>query len=184
MEARRSRSALVLAQIVLLVLCVGSGLLFAAWMLGYNGLGLVSGEALPSQLRTGESNTVPSEVVLVQGKVGLATVAAANEVTGWLPAGEIRSGDGSSEFYGNQASLSFWALTRSQHTAWVAVRALPALGLAVVWWLLFRIVQHVRQGNGFTTPVARRPSDTCDRPPHPLSACRCCSSPAGLWRDG
>jgi hypothetical protein len=48
------------------------------------------------------------------------------------------------------------ALTGTQHAAWVAVRALPALGLAVIWWLLFRVVQGVRGRGGFTRSVARR----------------------------
>lgn len=42
MVARRSRSILALVQAVLLVLSVATGLVFAAWMLGYNGLGRVS----------------------------------------------------------------------------------------------------------------------------------------------
>jgi hypothetical protein len=156
MVAGRSRSMLVLVQAVLFVLCVATGVVFAAWILGVNGLGLVSGAELPSPLRTSESNGVPSEAVLVHGKEGLATVAAANGVTDGLSGRVIQPGDGSSEFYGNAAFLSFWAPTQSQHAAWFAVRALPALGLVVIWWLLFRIVQDVRRGSGFNRLVARR----------------------------
>lgn len=156
MVARRSRSILGLVQVVLLALAVTTGVLFAVWMLGYNGLGVVSGSDLPSQLQTSDSNTAPSEAVLVQGKEGIATVAAANSVTGGVAGRTVQSGDGSSEFYGNQAYLSFWAPTTAQHVSWLAVRALPTLGLAVIWWLLFRIVRDVRRGAGFTRMVARR----------------------------
>jgi hypothetical protein len=77
-------------------------------------------------------------------------------VTGGVPAGEIRSGDGTAEFYGNLAGLSFWAPTWAQHAAWVAVRALPAAGLAVIWWLLSRTVHDVRRNRGFTPRIPRR----------------------------
>lgn len=140
----------------LLTLVVTTGLLLAAWVLGYNALGLVPGSELPYALRSSEFNAVPSEPVLVQGRAGVATAAAANHLTGGIPAGVVRQGDGTSEFYGNQAYLSFWALTRAQHAAWVGVRALPLLGMTVVWWLLFRIVADVRRGVGFTRPTGRR----------------------------
>lgn len=154
--ARRSRSFLGLVQVVLLVLTVATGLMFAAWMLGFSGLGIISGSDLPSQLRASESNSVPSEAVVVQGREGVATAAAANGVTGGVTGRVIHSGDGTSEFYGNEAYLSFWAPTKVQHLAWLAARALPTLGLAVIWWLLFRIVRDVRQGTGYTRIVARR----------------------------
>lgn len=156
MAAWRSKSILGSVEAVLLVLAVATGVVFAVWMLGYNGLGVISGSDLPPQLRTSDSNAVPSETVLVRGREGLATVVAANHETGGLRGGEIHSGDGSSEFYGNQVYLSFWAPSKVQHVSWLAVRALPALGLAVIWWLLFRIVREVRRGVGFTGAVARR----------------------------
>ena len=156
MMARRSRSILALVQAVLLGLCVVTGVLFAAWVLGLNGLGLVAGADLPSPLQTGESNSAPSEAVLVKGPQGIATVAEANQAIGSLGEGTIQPGDGSSEFFGNRAFLSFRGPTKTQHAAWVAVRALPALGLTVISWLLFRIVRDVRRGGGFTRLVARR----------------------------
>lgn len=156
MVARRSRSILGLVQVGLLVLTVATGILFAAWMLGYNGLGLISGSDLPAQLQTSDSNAAPSEMVLVQGKEGIATIAAANRVTGGVAGHTVQPGDGSSEFYGNPAYLSFDGPTEAQHVSWLAVRALPVLGLAVIWWLLFRIVRDVRRGAGFTRIVARR----------------------------
>lgn len=36
------------------------------------------------------------------------------------------------------------------------MRALPPLGLAAIWWLIFGIVRGVGRGIGFTQPVARR----------------------------
>lgn len=154
METRRTSVVLALVQAGLLVLSAASLLVFAGWVLGYNGLGLVSGDTMHQQ--ESASNAVMFEPVVVSGRAGVATVAAANQVTGGIPSGEVRPGDGTSEFFGNEAQLSFWAPTRSQHAAWVAVRALPPLGLAAIWWLLFGIVRSVGRGSGFTKPVARR----------------------------
>ena len=72
-----------------LCLCVATGLVFAAWILGLNGLGLVSGAELPSPLRTSESNGIPSEAVLVQGREGIATVVEPSLPNG-RPAQPIR----------------------------------------------------------------------------------------------
>jgi hypothetical protein len=154
METRRSSVVLGLVQAGLLVLSAASFLVFASWMLGYNGLGLASGHAMPKQLS--ESNVVMHEPVHLLGAPGVATAAAGNHITGGVPNGEIRAGDGTSEFYGDGANLSFWAATNSQHAAWVAVRAVPPLGLAGIWWLLFLIVRSVRCRAGFTKSVARR----------------------------
>jgi hypothetical protein len=154
--ARRSRSTASFAQVALLALCATTGLVFAAWVLGLNGLGLVSGAELPSQLTMSDSNGAPSEVVLVQGEEGLATVVAGNRIIHDAQKGPIQPGSGWTEFYGNEAFLSFEASTDSQHVAWFAVRALPSLGLAVIWWLLFRVVRDVGQGGGFSIVVARR----------------------------
>ena len=139
----------------LAALAVASALLFAAWLLGYNGFGVVDGAHLP--LRVAQTtNAVPSELVEVRGPAGVATVTAANAVTGGVPNGEIHPGDGTSEFFGNQAGLSFWSLTGPQHLAWVGVRAVPALGLAVIWWLLARLVRDQRRGSGFHRRTAVR----------------------------
>ena len=154
MEVRRSRLGLALVQGVLLALCAASALVVAAWLLGYNGLGLVDGAVMPDRLE--QANVVMNEPVLVQGRAGVATVAAANQAIGGMPTGEVRPGDGTAEFYGNQANLDFWAPTRAQHAAWVAVRALPAAGLAGIWWLLARTVHDVRHDRGFTPRIARR----------------------------
>lgn len=69
--------------------CVATGLVFAAWILGLNGLGLVSGAELPSPLRTSESSGIPSEAVLVQGREGIATVVEPSLPNG-RPAQPIR----------------------------------------------------------------------------------------------
>ena len=50
MEVRRSRLGLALVQGVLLALCAASALVFAAWLLGYNGLGLVDGAVMSDRL--------------------------------------------------------------------------------------------------------------------------------------
>jgi hypothetical protein len=154
MVTRRSSVVLGVVQAGLLVLSAASFLVFAGWMLGYNGVGLVSGQAMPRQLS--ESNAAVYEPVHVLGAAGVATAEAGNHITGGVPNGEIRAGDGASEFFGDDASLTFWAATHSQHAAWVAVRAVPPLGLAGIWWLLFLIVRSVRNRAGYTRSVARR----------------------------
>ena len=153
MEARRSPVGLVLVQGVLLTLCAASLLVFASWILGYNGLGLLAGR-MPDRLL--EANAQVHEEVLVEGPAGIATTAAANTVIGTRAPYTVEYGDGTAEFYGNHANLSLLGLTRTQHAAWVAVRALPALGLTVIWWLLLRIVHDVRRRLGFTRPIALR----------------------------
>jgi hypothetical protein len=154
MRTRRSSVMLGFVQAGLLVLSAASFLVFAGWILGYNGLGLVDGHVMPNQLK--ESNVVMNEPVHVRGLAGIATAEAGNHITGGLPTGVVQAGDGTSEFSGDAANLSFWAPTNRQHAAWVAVRAVPALGLAAIWWLLFLVVRSVRRGAGFTAPVARR----------------------------
>lgn len=142
-----------------------TSLLAVAWIGGYNGVGILP--PLPTALGLHETAGVPSEPVIVHGEPGVATVAAANAVTGGIngtlteydasstPDG-IGPGDGTSEFYGSSAHLSFWALTAPQHAAWVAVRVVPLLGAAVVWGLLLLLVRDIRRGHGFTTRAARR----------------------------
>lgn len=154
METRRSSVVLGLVEAGLLALSAASVLVFASWILGYNGLGLVAGDVMPKQLS--ESNAVMHEPVHVLGAAGAATAAAGNRITGGVSDKLVRAGDGTSEFYGDEANLSFWAPTKSQHAAWVAVRAVPPLGLAGIWWLLLLIVRSVRRGEGFTKSVARR----------------------------
>lgn len=156
MRATSSQSTMAFVQTALLALVAGTALVLASWVLGYNGMGVLSGSELPVTRQGTESNAVPSERVFVEGAAGVATVEAANALTGGIPSGQVRPGDGTSEFYGNQAFLSFWGLSRSQHAAWVGVRALPLLGMTVIWWLLFRIVKDVRRGAGFTRTTARR----------------------------
>lgn len=153
MEARRSSVGLVLVQGVLLTLCAASLLVFASWTLGYNGLGLVA-DRMPDRLM--EANAQVHEPVLVDGPAGIATTAAANTVIGTRAPLTVEYGDGTAEFFGNQADLSFLGPTRTQHAAWVAVRALPALGLSMIWWVLFRIVHDVRRRLGFTRQIALR----------------------------
>jgi hypothetical protein len=114
-----------------------------------------------------DSNAVPNELVVLPNKLGVATAAAGNGYTGGIngtlaqydasqsPQG-IRPGDGTSEFYGDEAHLSFWALTRPQHAAWVAARVAPLLGLILIWWVVLMLVRDIGRGVGFTARTARR----------------------------
>ena len=163
-----STTGLRAVQVVLAAMLVGTTLLAVAWIGGYNGAGVLPSRVLSTLgLELMESNAVPSEPVVLPNKYGVATAAAGNAFTGGIngtltqhdasqsPDG-IGPGDGTSEFYGQEAHLSFWALTRSQHAAWVAVRVAPLLGLVLIWWTLLVLVRDIGRGSGFTTRTARR----------------------------
>ena len=168
MRASTRSSGLALVQSFLAVMVASTGLLAVAWITGYNGLGVLP--ALPHRLELSvqEVDAVPSEPVVVQGRAGVATAAAANAITGGVngtltnrdashdPNGSAGPGSGTSEFYGNQAFLSFWALSTPQHVSWVAVRVAPLLGLTLIWWLLLAMVRNIRRGHGFTARTAKR----------------------------
>ena len=156
MKFMNARSLMALVQVALLGLGLLTSAAFAAWLLGFNGLGLVGGDDLPRSLQIADSNTIPYEPVLVRGEIGLGTTIAANQANGDFTQHAVVTGDGSSEFFGNQANLSFWSLTWAQRASWAGVRAVPLLGMAVIWWLLFRLVQDVRRGVGFSRRSARR----------------------------
>jgi hypothetical protein len=146
------RAGMYALQLALLVVSVGSAVVFAVWILSYNGFGLVQGGWLPDALASSDVNAVPYEPVLVQGDIGVATAAAAQDAIGGGLVGIAPPG--ASEFYGNTAFLSFWSMTFAQHLAWTAVRALPMLGMAVIFWLMFTLVRDVRNGKAFTRKVA------------------------------
>lgn len=167
MPGSATSSSLTVVQFILAAMLASTSMLAAAWIGGYNGIGVIPPLPQTLGLDLHETNGVPSEAVLVQGEPGVATVRAANAITGGIngtlaeqdasddPDG-ILPVDGTSEFYGNRAHLSFWATTPSQHTAWVAVRVAPLVGGAVIWWLLLLMVRDIRRGQGFTTRTARR----------------------------
>ena len=147
----RRATPLLAVQGLLLTLCAFSLVAFAGWVFGYNGLGW--GAELIGDRFDGRGD---ERAVRVLGEAGTATAAAGNAITGGVPTTEVMNGDGVSEFYGDTASLSFWSPTWAQHAAWVAVRAVPFVGMAAIWWLLFGIVRAVSQGVGFTGRVSRR----------------------------
>lgn len=164
----RVATGLRVVQVVLAAMLVGTTVLAVAWIGGSNGLGLVSGGTLGHVgLELQENNSVPSEPVVLPNKYGVSTAAAGNAYTGGIngtltehdasqsPQG-IGPGDGTSEFYGQEAHLSFWALTRTQHASWVAVRVAPLFGLILIWGTLLLLVRDIGRGRGFTTRTARR----------------------------
>lgn len=147
---------LVPVQVLLLALCAASLSAFAAWVVSYNGLGLVQGADIPSQWNF--VNAVMHEDVDVYGESGVATVAASNDIIGHLEdfTGPDGTPQGAAEFYGNEAQLSFWAPSYPQQWTWTAVRAIPLAGLTLIWWLLFTVVRSVRRDEGFSDKVADR----------------------------
>jgi hypothetical protein len=166
--ARRVSTGLRVVQVVLAAMLLGTTVLAVVWVGGSNGLGLIDGPALSRVgLDMQENNAVPSESVVLPNEYGVATAAAGNGYTGGIngtltehdasqsPDG-IGPGDGTSEFYGQEAHLSFWALTRTQHASWVAVRVAPLIGLILIWAVLLLLVRDIGRGGGFTTRTARR----------------------------
>jgi hypothetical protein len=151
-----SRSALGFVQATLAVLLVGSSLAAAMWVVGYNGFQVVETAELPLRLGEGPWNALPYEPVHVRGPAGVATAAAGNRAISWTGEVEVRAGDGTSEFFGSEANLSFLGLTTLQRLAWSGVRIAPVIGLAFLWWLLFWIVGRVRRGHGFERAVSTR----------------------------
>ena len=165
MRNSATSSSLAAVQVFLAVMLASTSLLAVAWIGGYNGIGILP--RLPQSLSLNEFNSVPNEAVVIHGEPGVATAAAGNAITGGIDGtlsqhdasqspNVISPGDGTSEFYGNRAFLSFWAVTSLQHSAWVAVRVAPLVGGAVIWWALFLVVRDIRRGHGFTTKTARR----------------------------
>ncbi|MCL8024661.1 DUF2975 domain-containing protein [Nocardioides bruguierae] len=129
-----------------------------AWVLGPNGADVVPLYRLGEAIGTSEQNTVAHEAVVVSGRAGVATAAAANEALAPQREADATSASPSGfvEFYGAQAQLSFWGLGRWESLAWTGTRALPLLGLSLIWLLLALTMRDVRRGDVFTTRVARR----------------------------
>lgn len=142
---------LLAVRVLLLTLVFSSLAGVAAWVLSPQALGVIDGSNTPGHWQF--VNIVMNEPVNVQGPAGVGTASQANAVIGDLNEQEQ---PGAAEFYGNQAQLSFWAPTLAQESAWVAVRALPLAGSALIWWLLFAIVRRVGREDGFSDSVVTR----------------------------
>jgi hypothetical protein len=145
------KKSLLAVQVLLLVLVLSSLAGVAAWVLSPQALGVIDGSNTPSQWQF--VNAVMNEPVDVEGPAGVATASQANAVIGDLNEQEQ---PGAAEFYGNEAQLSFWAPTLAQESAWVAVRAVPLAGSALIWWLLLTIVRRVGREDGFSGYVVTR----------------------------
>jgi hypothetical protein len=123
---------------------------------GATGLGWLSAAPGTSIARLWpEAFTVLTVPVEVHGEAGVATAQAANALvpplSGAGPAPPLAA-----EFFGDAATASIWNVPMSTRAWWVAVRALPALGLAVVWWLVFRIAHDHGRAASFSPRTARR----------------------------
>lgn len=63
---------------------------------------------------------------------------------------------GAAEFFGGTTNISIWGWELGPQLLWLGVRVLPALGLAYVWWLLFRIARESRGDGAWSDRTARR----------------------------
>jgi hypothetical protein len=158
METLSKRSPLVVVEAVLGVLGIVSLLMALFWIIGGNGLGLIGGDRTPDSFLAAQA--VPTVDVHVLGDAGLSTAVAAGNAMGVgrdTPSGTVGAdGRAYAEFIGNSARVSFWAPTFLQRWAWVASHAAPAVGMALMWLLLARIVRSVRRGEGFGKSTTRR----------------------------
>lgn len=146
--------------IAALILAGLSALYALLFILGSNGLGWLTIWQIPGNLGfrfATEPFAVPSFLVHVDGEAGVQTAMAANQLipslTDDYPNGAPA---GTSEFHGDLAFLSVWAMKASWTAAWLVTRILPAAGLACVWWLLFRIARSSRTERAWNAQTARR----------------------------
>lgn len=123
---------------------------------GANGLGWMNagpGSALARLWP--DAFTVLSLQVQVHGEAGTATALAANAlippVSGATPSPPL-----SAEVFGDAAEVSIWNVPTSTGVSWVLARAVPALGVGLIWWLLFRIARDHGRGESFSTRAAKR----------------------------
>lgn len=157
METLSKRSPLVVVEAALGALGVVSLLTALFWVIGGNGLGFVDGDRTPHSFIAAQA--VPNVEVHVLGDIGVSTAAAANRAAGSRETSNGTVGaDGRAyvEFFGNSSGVEFWAPTFLQRWAWVAANAAPAVGMALIWLLLARIVRSVRRGEGFAKSTTRR----------------------------
>ena len=136
-----------------------SALYALLFILGSNGLNWLTIWQIPGNLGfrfATEPFAMPSFLVHVDGEAGVATAVAANELIPSLPSYDQGVPPGGSEFYGDLAFLSVWAMETSWKAAWLLSRILPALGLSALWWLLFRIARSSRTEQAWNSLTARR----------------------------
>ncbi|MCA1783187.1 MAG: hypothetical protein ABR500_02500 [Dermatophilaceae bacterium] len=153
-QAARRHTWIAALALVLAALSVGYALVLA---LGANGLGLVTSSPDEGLGRLGpDAFAVASMPVRVLGAAGPATAAAANAQIPALGSYEQGAPAGAAEFFGDTAFVSIWAWELPAQLAWLAVRIIPALGLAVVWWLLFRISRDARSEHAWSARTTGR----------------------------
>ncbi|MDO5503411.1 MAG: hypothetical protein Q4G67_09595 [Actinomycetia bacterium] len=146
--------------IAALILAGLSALYALLFVVGSNGLGWLTIWDLPRNLGFRffiEPFQVPSFLVHVDGEAGVQTAAAANALVPPLTDSNPNGAPpGTVEFFGDLAFVSVWAMEPSWTAAWLLSRILPAAGLAVVWWLLYRIARGTRSEMAWSTETARR----------------------------
>lgn len=126
-------------------------------LIGANGLGWVSsnpGERLGRLWP--DAFTVPSVPVHAVGEAGAATAAAANAQIPALESFDNGAPAGAAEFFGGTTNISIWGWELGPQLLWLGVRVVPALGLAYIWWLLFRIARESRGDGAWSDRTARR----------------------------
>ncbi|WP_062307865.1 hypothetical protein [Demequina subtropica] len=155
MKVMVRRSAIGVVQWCALALAVVSAVWALAWALGPNGLDAVELWRLGDVLMWSDANTIgPNEAVTIDGEAGVQSAIAAQELAGGMR--DTANGTVGVEFYGNESHLTIYGASRVEQLAWMAVRALPLAGVAVIWWLVFRILGDIRRAAGFVPTVARR----------------------------
>lgn len=153
METKVRRSAVGVVQVLALVLAAISAAWALAWLLGPNGFNVIPVYRLGNALTWSDANGMPYEAVTVDGEAGDQTAAAATEIVGGLS--DTANGTVGSTFFGDESYVVLY-VSSAKEFLWMAVRALPLLGVAAIWWLVARILGDIRRGDGFAKKVERR----------------------------
>ncbi|WP_062515885.1 hypothetical protein [Demequina gelatinilytica] len=155
MKVMVRRSAIGVVQWTAMALAVVSAVWALAWALGPNGVDVIELWRLGDVLMWSDANTLgPNEAVTIDGEAGVQSAIAAQQLAGGLQS--TSNGDFGVEFYGNESHVTIYGASRVEQFAWMAVRALPLAGVAVIWWLVFRTVGEIRRAAGFGPAASRR----------------------------
>lgn len=165
MVRQRDNGLLRVAQGVLLILAVLSLLRAVAGLLGSSGTRTIFDRHVPRgvteqvQRLWPQSGEMPSSLVLIEPSHREDSYESFNGMPsegGAMPEGWAQLRDERTEVVGGAGELLFADPTMPQRALWLIGITLLPVGLAVLWWLLSRIVASARRGDPFNNQNASR----------------------------
>jgi hypothetical protein len=162
---QRDNGLLRVAQGVLLTLAVLSLLGAVAGLLGSGGTRTIFDRHVPRvvaeqvQRLWPQSGEMPSSLVLIEPSHREDSYETFNEMPtqgGEMPQGWAQLRDERTDVVGGAGELLFADPSMLQRLIWLIGITLIPVGLAVLWWILSRIVASARHGDPFTNRNARR----------------------------